>query len=293
MRCSALFALALWLVTPGSTAYAEEVASRAPRMAVLLPFVADALDSIDDRLVVASVRRSLREPLREGRIDLGNPHSPNLERLAEARPDLVVGDRILHASIASNLSLGGRSEVMLIDNYSIDATLESLREVGSRAGVGDAMSQAVAGVARALEETRVAGQPAVLALFGTPESFYAVTERNWLGDLAARIGLRNVASGLADDPRFPGLVVLNDETVVGLQPEVVVLICHGDPEHIRASLESRIQNGGVWSHLGASATRGIHVLDPALFSSNPGLGLPAAARALSALSRTPPGGSAP
>lgn len=267
--------------------------AQTPRVAVLLPFFADALDATDPGLVVASVRRSLRAPLPDSRIDLGNPHAPSFERLAEARPDLVIGDRALHAAIEPELSLGGRAEVVLIDSGSVDATFASLRAVGRLAGVEDAMSARVAGVEGGLADSRVAGDPGVLALFGTPGSFYAVTGRHWLGDLATRIGFRNVASGLADDPRFPGLVVLNDETVAGLQPDLVVLICHGDPEHVRASLEARIRDGGVWAHLGRSATRGVHVLDPALFSSNPGLRLDEAARELARLTDAPDVGSAP
>ena len=293
MKRTALLALALGLFAPASSGSAEDAVAPAPRVAVLLPFVADAVDMADDRLVVASVRRSLREPIREGRIDLGNPHSPNFERLAEARPDLVIGDRALHAPIASELSLGGQAEVVLIDASSVEATFDSLRAIGRSAGIEGAMSHRVDDAARTLDEAHVAGQPALLALFGTPESFYAVTGRNWLGDLATRVGFRNVANDLADDPRLPGLVALNDEAVAGLQPDLVVLICHGDPARIRASLDARIGRGGVWSHLGAAATRGLHVLDPTLFSSNPGLALADAARSLSRLSAEPAAGSTP
>jgi iron complex transport system substrate-binding protein len=289
MRRTALLALVLVLSLAAAIPSASTTETDPPalRVAVLIPFVADALDGADGSLVVASVRRSLREPIREGRIDVGNPHSPSFERLAEARPDLVIGDRTLHQPLADRLSLGGRAKVMLIDTGSVDATFEALRAIARSAGVGEAVSRRVADVSRSLGETHVPGQPAVLALFGTPDSFYAVTERNWIGDLAVRVGFRNVVTGLADDPRFPGLVALNDETVAGLQPELVVLICHGDPANVRASLESRIGRGGVWSHLGAAVTRGIHVLDPALFSSNPGLGLADAARSLAALSAAP------
>jgi len=263
---------------------AEPAAGDAPRVAVLIPFVADALGECGDRVdVVASVRRSLHEQLPDGLVDLGNPHSPSFERLAEARPDQVIGDRTIHAMLEEKLSLGGRAEVMLIDTTGVEPTLDALREVAERVGAAAALTPRVDAVAEAIDAAHVDDGPTVLALFGTPSAFYAVTERHWLGDLLGRLGLANVAAGLSDSKRFPGLVALNDEMLAGLRPELVLLVSHGDPTRIRASLEQRIQAGGVWSHLGESATRGVHVLDPRLFSSNPGLDLAEAARALATL----------
>ena len=87
------------------------------RVATLLPFVEEALTRAnpeDEVLVVASVRRSLREPVAAGLVDLGNPHSPNLEQLASARPALVVGDAAIHARLEEPVArLGAR--LMLLD----------------------------------------------------------------------------------------------------------------------------------------------------------------------------------
>jgi iron complex transport system substrate-binding protein len=272
-------------LTAAAAPRAARAAGSAPlRVAVLIPFVADALADAGAAVeLVAGVRRSLAEPLAGDLIDLGNPHSPSLERLAEARPDVVIGDRALHALLAEGLALGGRARLVLIEADGVDATLAALRRVGAEVGAAAAIEPRVAAVEQSLAALRVAGGPSALILFGTPGGFYAATERHWLGDLAARIGYRNAAAGLAASDRFPGLVALNDEVVAGLRPERVLLVSHGDPARIRASLEERIGAGGVWGALGASAARGVHVLDPRLFSSNPGLGLVEAARALASL----------
>ena len=56
------------------------------RVATLLPFVEEALVLDPEHVeVVATVRSDLHVPVTGGVIDLGSPHSPSFERLAEAR----------------------------------------------------------------------------------------------------------------------------------------------------------------------------------------------------------------
>ena len=64
------------------------------RVAALLPFVSEAVALVPAQAqLVAVARRDLRAPLPAGLVDLGNPHSPDLEGLAAARPGVVVAYR--------------------------------------------------------------------------------------------------------------------------------------------------------------------------------------------------------
>src|SRR5262245_2271618 len=83
-------------------------ASAKVRVATLVPFVADALARVPEHAsVVASVRRSSVDDPPPGAIDLGSPHAPSLERLAESRAQLVVADRAMHAAMTEKLARGG------------------------------------------------------------------------------------------------------------------------------------------------------------------------------------------
>jgi iron complex transport system substrate-binding protein len=269
-----MLALAAALAT-AATASAEPV-----RVATLLPFVEDALRLDPERFaVVASVRRSLHVPVADGTIDLGNPHSPSFETLVQADPDLVVGDRMLHAALAPRLA-GLGAELVLVDTTSVAATLDALDALGQRAGGAPALADAVADTRADLASLALPRAVPVLLLFGTPGSFFAFTERTWLGDLAARIGFRNLAP--KGEERFPGLVAVNDEVLAQVQPELVLLVAHGEPDKIRADFARRAAAGGPWAGLGA-ARLGVHALDPALFSANPGLALARAGSELAAL----------
>jgi len=257
------------------------------RVAVLLPFVGDALaETPGPFTLVATVRRSLHEPAGAGVVDLGNPHSPSFERLAEARPTLVVGDRAIHGPLASRLAVGG-ARVVLLDTNSIDATFAGLDEVGRLAGVGDAMAAKTRATRASLGELALARPVPVLVVFGAPGSFLVVTQRTWIGDLLATLGFSNVGDVEGGNERFPGLVALGDERIAALRPELVLLVAHGDPKALGEALAQRLAAGGPWGSLGAAATRGVHALDPRLFSANPGLALPAAAGELVGLAGAP------
>jgi iron complex transport system substrate-binding protein len=255
------------------------------RVAVLVPYVQDALGRVTGPFeVVAAVRVSLHAPAPGGVADLGSPHSPSYERLVEARPDLIVGDRMIHSAQADKLEAGG-AELMLLDSSSVEATLAGLDQLARRVGAGDAMARQTAETRAQLARLEL-GQPlATLALFGAPGSFMVLTDRTWIGDLLRMQGFEVLGADGAGSERFPGMLAVSDEQLATLRPELVLLVAHGDPNAIRGAFEKRMADGGPWRGVRESATRGVHVLPPNLFASNPGLGLPNAAQALAALAR--------
>ncbi|RIK97014.1 MAG: hypothetical protein DCC71_22000 [Proteobacteria bacterium] len=255
------------------------------RVATLLPHVEDALARMPALRVqvVASVRRSLREPVRDGVADLGSPHAPSLEALAAARPQLVVGDRSMHAALAANLEPLG-AELLLLDAASVDATFDGLLQVGERVGAGAEMRREVDAARAALDALVLAEPVDTLALFGTAARWLVVTERSWLGDLLGRLRFRSVTAGAGGAERIPGYAEVSDEQVATTRPALVLVVTHGDPRAIRTQLDGKIGPAGAWSGVARSARRGVHVLDPGRFTVNPGLALPDVARALVALS---------
>jgi iron complex transport system substrate-binding protein len=281
------------LASTASSASAAEQATTPPttptktiRVATLLPWVAEALALAGpEATVVAGVRRHLHEPLPAGLVDLGNPHSPSLERLAEAHPDLVVGDRAIHARLAPRLeSLGGR--VLLLGTDSVAETLASLATLSEALGRPKALDARIAETRAQLDRLQGKTQASVVALFGAPGSFFVMTERAWLGDLARHVGYR-LAIDATGEEQFPGLVAVSDEAMAMAHPDLVLLVAHGDPRKIQADLERRTASDGAWAGL-AKTRLGIHVLDPQLFSANPGLEIVRAAEALVALAASGP-----
>ncbi len=270
-----------------SASPAPRAADAAPiRVAALLPWVADAIAASGDQAaLVAGVRRSLHEPLPDGLVDLGNPHSPSLERLVEIHPDLVVADRAIHARLTPQIEKLG-AKVLLLGTDSVAETLASLDTLSAAIGRPAPLEARIAEVRAGIGALADRSNASVVALFGAPGSFYVLTDRAWLGDLARHVGL-DLAIAATGDERLPGLVAVSDEAMAMAHPDLVLLVAHGDPARIRADLERRTAAGGAWSGL-AGARLGIHVLDPNLFSANPGLEIVRAAEALVALAPAGP-----
>ncbi len=267
-----------WLPLAGGLAAAEPT-----RVAVLVPFVEDALREMPEHArVVAAVRHDLRTPTAEGTADLGNPHDPSLEPLMAARPELVIADARMHARMRDRLAPGG-AELVLLESESLEATFEGLIEIGRRVEAADAMQARVDATRAELAELAMDQEMAVLALFGTPSRFLAVTERTWLGDLLRSLRFRNLVDQGASNERFPGYVSVSHEQLAVLEPQLVLVVSHGDPRRIEAQFREQFGEKDSGRGLFASAAYGTHALHPGLFASNPGLQLPEAARAILSL----------
>jgi iron complex transport system substrate-binding protein len=261
------------------------------RVAALIPFAADAIDRAGaPGRVVASVRRDMRQPPAAPVVDLGSPHAPSFERLVESRAGIVIGDRALHAAIEPRLRRLG-TDVMLIDSGSIDSTFTGLREAARRVHVQAAMAAAISEAERELAALVLAQPVRTLLLFGTPGEFFVATERTWLGDLLRRLNFQNVGALVATPSSFPGLVQVSDEVLATLDPELVLLVPHGEPDRIRMALARALEDGGPWAGLRRTARCGLHVLPTELFISNPGLRMPEAARHLRQIAEQGPGTS--
>lgn len=275
LRLLAGLALAFALAAAVPTVDASE--PEPVRVATLLPYVAEALDGIGEAAVVASIARP-GEALPAGVVDLGDPHSPSFEELAEARADLVVADRRIHGLLADKLARAG-AEVVMVEAGSVAATFDGLVAVGERVGAGGEMRRRVAEARAGIAAVRRAEPVAALPLFGAPGSFLAITGSTWLGDLLGEVGLRNLAAEAAGRESFPGYVDLSDEVLATMRPDLVLLVTHGAPEAVEEAIRQRAAAGGVWSGI----ARNTRVLEPDLFASNPGLRMPEAARRLAEL----------
>lgn len=282
----AALALTAALAT-GPAVAADEAPKKGPvRVATLLPYVADALATLppDKVIVVATVRRDMRTPPAPPAIDLGSPHSPSYEKLAEANADVIVGEQAMHGAMTEKLSPHG--ELLLVDSGTVDSTLVGLQKIGKRVDAEKEMDVEVSRTRAGIVGQSLAQPVPTLLLFGTPGAILVVSDRTWIGDLAKSIKMQNVGDKVDGKEGFPGYVQASDEVLAGLKPELILLVAHGDPTAIKAAFEAKME-GGPLAPLKGSASKGVHVLPNHSFGSNPGLGLTAAAEQLHSLATAP------
>jgi len=206
---------------------------------------------------------------------------PDAEAIAAAEPDLV----ILHvnfAPFAANLEQALGTPVALFEIKSVDDVSNKLDLFGRITGNTDAAAAAVAALARQLDAVEVdamAAPPRVLALFGTPEAFFAYRGTSYLGSMIDRLGAANVAANVDSAPGMRSVAPLNLEQAIGRQPDVILVVPHGPPHAVMAYLGKH----PAWSQIKAVRDGRVHILDESLFSSNPGPRAPQALRELRAM----------
>jgi iron complex transport system substrate-binding protein len=261
------------LVSGLFTATSTPAVETAPkRVATLVPAAADALAKIP-RLaeVVATTRKLIHDPVRTGVVDLGSGHSPNVELLIGTHPDLVVADRRWHAALGDRAAREG-FDVLWMEADSIESTFAGLVALGDKLGGGDVLRREVAATRDRLATLRLSKPQRALALFGAPGSVLVISGHTWIGDLLRQLGFVAVLPENATE-RMPGYLAASDEFLASADPDVVLLLAHGDPEAVgRAFAEE-------WKRVRSSSPR-IVTLDPRLFATNPGLALDEAAAAI-------------
>lgn len=263
---TAATAAALFLLAPLS-------AMAAPlRVATLVPWVGDALASVPNKVeVIASTRRFVHAPPVPGMLDLGDGHAPNLEVLISAGAQVVVADRRWHARFGERVEQAG-AEVVWIEADSVEATFAALIEVGRRVGVEAEMTAAVSAANTRLAQLHALGNPRSLALFGAPGSYLVISDRTWIGDLLRRLGYQPVLPAEATE-RMPGYLAVSDEFLAAAEPDVILLLAHGDPTAVSRAFADD------WKRIRRSSPP-IVALDPMLFATNPGLRLVEAAESI-------------
>src|SRR5262245_30969830 len=118
------------------------IAAEPVRVATLLPYVEDALVRTGGVEIVATVRRDMSTAPASPIIDLGSPHAPSFEKLAEARPQVIVGDRQLHGALRDKLARSG-ADVVLVGSDTVDTPFDGPHEGGPRRRGEQALGRAV------------------------------------------------------------------------------------------------------------------------------------------------------
>lgn len=213
------------------------------------------------------------------RIDHGV--GPDLETLAAAQPDLVV----LHTHFAAfvpGIERNLEVPVMLLEVTSLDDVTDKLQTLSKATGSTEAHEQRIQAVRENIEQARQSAgdrDVRVLALFGTPEAFFAYRNTSYIGSMIEAVGATNVAAGDPPMGQLRSVAPLDMEQALVRSPDVILVVPHGDPDAVMSYLQSH----PIWSQMAAVEQGNVHILDEGLFSSSPGPRAPEAIEQLSQL----------
>ena len=155
---------------------------------------------------------------------VGSFMRPDAELIARLRPDLVIVHAGPHA-VPQQLSALGIASIT-VDRGTLAGVYSSIRAIGSAAGVTDRAARLIAETEARLAAVQRAAltraSSKVLVIVGrqpgTLGDLVAVGRGSYLNDLVTIAGGTNVL----DDPRLPEYPRISMETVIRLDPDVIV-----------------------------------------------------------------------
>ncbi|MBG79781.1 MAG: hypothetical protein CMJ39_03600 [Phycisphaerae bacterium] len=241
-----------------------------PRIASLLPFAVDQLIAMGIEPVCVPGLRGLAPESWSGipTVQLDHSAGPNLEQLIAVDPDYIVTGSI-YAQFMPQIAEVTGAEVIMMDVESVNSVMEHIRTLGEIAGKSveaDLVASDLASRITAPVTVPEDQQINVLAIFGTPHSFYAFLPDTYLGDLVSHAGGRMGPDGLVSHKVYRGLAPLTMETVIEFDPDLLMVLFHGPAETSRAMFEG----DPLWSSLRAVSEDRICFLSDDLYAMRPG-----------------------
>lgn len=200
--------------------------------------------------------------------ELGNPHNPNFEKIAEANPDVLIVPPSFQ-QYANNLQNQGMKVVYTEANSveDIQTTLKNygvmLNKVEEAQKIIDQIDTDIAAIEKA--------QPVrTLLVYGAPGTYLAALPTSLSGDILEKVGGENIAADFPKEDQYPQYASLSVEKIIERNPEAVMLITHGDPEAVRDAFENEMMKNPAWKNLDAVKAGNVTVLPSHLFGTNPG-----------------------
>jgi iron complex transport system substrate-binding protein len=225
VRAAALRGVAAIVATLTVLAASPSAAAPPARIVSTSPSITETMFALGLGNRVVGVSSFCRFPPEVARLPkVGSFLRPDAELIARLRPDLVVVHAGPHDVPRQLEVLGIRS--LTVDRGTLASVYSSIAAIGEAAGVTDRATALVAQLRRQLEAVRAsaAKRPAkkVLVIMGrqpgTLTGLIAVGRGSYLNDLVKVAGGINVL----DDPALPDYPRISMETVIRVQPDVIV-----------------------------------------------------------------------
>lgn len=240
-------------------------------MSVALTEIVDSLGMVPDGVPTSEspLPASLDDVPR-----MGSVISPDIERITQLQPDLILGPSSISESLDKQLSTSGLT-TGYVPTDSLDDLTNTTLALGDLFGAAEQAEALVAEVDTARAEVGEIEPVTVLILFGQAEEFNVLNEHTFAGGLAADLGATNVATELGlQEPYSP----LSLEQVIVEDPDVILFLAHGDLESAEEGMRQVTEDNEAWQKLRAVQEGRVHALDQTVFFSASLLNAPTAYR---------------
>lgn len=207
-------------------------------VAALSPGDAETLMELEANVVGVPTMTGKKPASFEGIQEIGNPHSPSLEQIAQVHPDVFFAQESFK-QYANTLENQG-SKVVYTKADSIEDIQENITLFGDvlekeqqASDLNDEITEHVETLEKNTDKVRA------LLVYGAPGTFLAALPSSLSGDILAKAGGENIAADFSKADQYPNYASMSTEKIVEANPEIVMLITHSDPEAVKKPLRKK------------------------------------------------------
>ncbi|TVX88410.1 ABC transporter substrate-binding protein [Paenibacillus agilis] len=203
---------------------------------------------------------------------VGSVHTVDLEKIAVLHPDVVLGNAPINANDIPQLNGIGAKVVLTHANSIADIRRQIElfgKLLGKEAKAAELTAKLDTGIGK-LKEDPSAAKKRVLMVYGAPGTYLAALPNSLAGNVLETAGGINVAGQFPSMQNFPQYAQLNTERVVEADPDVILIMTHGDSEDVEKGFIKEMEGNPSWHSIAAVRDGRVHVLPADLFGTNPG-----------------------
>lgn len=202
--------------------------------------------------------------------EIGNPHQPNFEKIAEINPEVLIAAPSFKQH-EENMERQGTKIVYTAANSveDIQNTIELFGTIFDKEKEAQTIQDKIASEIQKNTEQK-ADPVRTLLVYGAPGTYLAALPNSLSGNLLELAGGENIASDFPNEEKYPQYASLSVEKIIERNPEMVMLITHGEPEAVKTAFEGEMLKNPAWKNLDAVKTGNVVVLPSHLFGTNPG-----------------------
>jgi iron complex transport system substrate-binding protein len=90
------------------------------------------------------------------------------------------------------------------------------------------------------------------------------------GDLLLTAGGENIAADYPKLDNYPQYAQLNTEKIMKSNPQLILIMSHGNPEKVKDGFIKEMQQNAAWNSMDAVKNNKVEMLPADLFGTNPG-----------------------
>ncbi|SDI01143.1 ABC transporter substrate-binding protein [Paenibacillus naphthalenovorans] len=203
---------------------------------------------------------------------IGTTHGIDLEKIAYLSPDVVLGNYPMNTKDIPSVE-GIGSKIMLTSANSISDIQKQIQLFGQLLQKESKANELILAIDQKVKEINPEEntvKPRVLLVYGAPGTYMAALNNSLSGDILVKAGGENIAADYPKLENYPQYAQLNTEKIIQSNPQLILLMSHGNPEQVKDGFLKEMQQNAAWHSLDAVKENRVDVLPADLFGTNPG-----------------------